>query len=69
MTIKQFRKSKGLSMQELSKMVGLAEFSIERYEKGRIPNKRAMLRLWRGTKGKVQPNDFYLPKAKKAVAA
>lgn len=62
MKLKEYRIQKGLSTIQLAGMIGVADTTIRRWEKGdRRPIKvKHIDKITEITNGAVQPNDFYL---------
>ena len=48
-----------MSLAAVGEAIGVAEGSVSRYEKGRVPEPDVMQRIIAFTAGMVQPNDWF----------
>ena len=63
MKLKDYIEKNGLSVQKFADSIGVDRTTVLRYFYGRKPNEDTMLKIYKITNGKIQPNDFYsLPK-------
>lgn len=71
MKLGDWRRSQGLTQEDLAARLGLIPVSIARYESGlRLPGPAVMIQIFEISGGAVQPNDFYaLPDLAAARAA
>lgn len=68
MTLADFMKKNDLARSYVAWKLGVTEPAVTRYLNGsRLPNAEVMIKIYRLTAGKVQPNDFYLLKEKKSL--
>lgn len=60
MKLSEWRRSVGLTQEELAEKLGLITGSVARYESGaRMPGPAVLVALYELSGGAVQPNDFY----------
>lgn len=60
MKLADWRRTAGLTQEDLASQLGLIPVSIARYESGtRLPGPATMIAIFELTGGAVQPNDFY----------
>jgi predicted transcriptional regulator len=64
MTLEEFRKEEGLSLEKLGLLIGVSEETARRYclpetdSMSRFPNRRTLRTIYTITRGRVTPNDF-----------
>ena len=64
MTFNEFLVKEGWSVARFSKELGANEATVTKWKyDGVIPRKEEVLKIYKFTEGKVQPNDFYLEKS------
>lgn len=59
MKLRDWRKSRGVSPEELAERLGCHRTTVVRYELRRVPDPEMMRKIVLVTDGAVQPNDFY----------
>lgn len=64
MKLRAYREARGLSQEEIGKLINRSGVAVSRYESGeRMPGADDMRRIFVATGGEVTPNDFHdLPK-------
>lgn len=61
MNLRDWRVSKGLTQENVGKLIGVGGVTVCRYENGeRIPPREIMEQIIKLTKGEVTPNDFFV---------
>lgn len=70
MTLNEWRTGQGLTVAELAQRIETAPTSASRYcRHAQIPRRAEMIRIYRLTHGRVEPNSFYdLPPIKRRPA-
>ena len=69
MTLRAFMAMKGLTVEEMGRMLGVSHVSVSRYRNGlRRPEWDILARIIKVTQGAVTPNDF-LPKTRRRKTA
>jgi DNA-binding transcriptional regulator YdaS (Cro superfamily) len=58
-TLEAYLSNTGTSPAEFAKTIGVYEFSVRRYMKGRVPTPQVMAEIIRVTNGEVTANDFF----------
>lgn len=62
MKLNEYLKTNKISNREFAKMIGVHEFSIPRYRKGRsIPSLSTLVKIREATNGQVDAEDFLQP--------
>lgn len=59
MTLDEFLSSSETTEAAFARRIGVAQQAVNRYRRGRIPERAIMRRIVEATGGAVQPNDFY----------
>lgn len=59
MTLETYLSNTGKTPAEFAKTIGVYEFSVRRYLKGRVPTPEVMAKIIRVTNGDVTANDFF----------
>lgn len=59
MKLKDYRKLRGLTLEQASEELKVSAGTVSRWENGTIPKPCEMVKIKRWSNGAVMPNDFY----------
>lgn len=59
MRLEDWREQQKLSVAQLGRLIGTAGVSAGRYCRGRVPDPKIVIAIYRATGGQVMPNDLY----------
>lgn len=57
---RQYRERLKLPANAFAAKVGVTPSAISRYEAGRMPDIRALIKIYNATDGQVTPNDYFM---------